>query len=350
MIYYSQDTCREILLYWCNIHIERKIVLKKHKVFIAQKVPKEVENYIADFCEYEKWEGEGNIPKDELLKKVYDKDGLILSGMAIDENLLNHAPNLKVVSNVSVGYNNFDLELMRSRGIIGTHTPGVLDETVADLIFALILSSARRISELDKYVKEGKWQPEDNENLFGLDIHHRTIGVIGMGRIGEAVAKRAKLGFGMEVLYYNRNRKQEAEKNLGVQYCDFESLLKKSDFVVLMTPFTEATYHLIDSREFDLMKPSAIFINASRGQVVNEKALIDALEKKKIFGAGLDVYEAEPISSDSQLLKMSNVVTVPHIGSATEKTRSDMAMLAATNLIKALSGEKAPNIVPELRS
>ncbi|MBU5677279.1 D-glycerate dehydrogenase [Alkaliphilus sp. MSJ-5] len=320
----------------------------KHKVYIAQKIPKKVEDYIANFCDYEKWEGEGPIPRSELLKKIHDKEGLLLAGISIDEELLNHAPKLKVVSNASVGYNNFDLKAMKARNIIGTNTPGVLDDSVADLIFALMLSTARRITELDRYMKDGKWKLEDNENLFGLDIHHATVGIIGMGRIGEAVAKRAKFGFDMEILYYNRNRKYEIEESLGVKYCDFEELLKQSDFIVLMTPLNNNTYHLIGSKEFDLMKREAIFINASRGQTVNEKALIEALENKKIFGAGLDVYDKEPIEPDNPLLKMSNVVTVPHIGSATEKTRSEMAMLAATNLVKALSGEKAPNVVPEL--
>ncbi len=320
----------------------------KHKVYIAQKIPKKVEEYIANFCDYEKWEGEGPIPRSELLKKIHDKEGLLLAGISIDEELLNHAPKLKVVSNASVGYNNFDLKAMKVRGIIGTNTPGVLDDSVADLIFALMLSTARRITELDKYMKDGKWKLEDNENLFGLDIHHATVGIIGMGRIGEAVAKKAKFGFDMEILYYNRNRKYEIEESLGVKYCNFEDLLKQSDFIVLMTPLNNNTYHLIDSKEFDLMKREAIFINASRGQTVNEKALIEALENRKIFGAGLDVYDKEPIEPDNPLLKMSNVVTVPHIGSATEKTRSKMAMLAVTNLVKALSGEKAPNVVPEL--
>ncbi|WP_212378430.1 2-hydroxyacid dehydrogenase [Alkaliphilus sp. B6464] len=320
----------------------------KHKVYIAQKIPKKVEDYIANFCDYEKWEGEGPIPRSELLKKIHDKEGLLLAGISIDEELLHRAPKLKVVSNVSVGYNNFDLKAMKTRNIIGTNTPRVLDDSVADLIFALMLSTARRITELDRYMKDGRWKLQDNENLFGLDIHHATVGIIGMGRIGEAVAKRAKFGFDMEVLYYNRNRKYEIEESLGAKYCDFEELLKQSDFIVLMTPLNNDTYHLIGSKEFDLMKRKAIFINASRGQTVDEKALIEALENKKIFGAGLDVYDKEPIEPNNPLLKMSNVVTVPHIGSATEKTRSEMAMLAATNLVRALSGEKAPNVVPEL--
>lgn len=237
---------------------------------------------------------------------------------------------------------------MKERNIIGTNTPGVLDNTVADLIFGLILSSARRIAELDRYVKEGNWKREEDETLFGIDVHHSTLGIIGMGRIGEAVAKRAKFGFDMEVCYHNRNRKKEAEERLGVEYCDLKSLLAKSDFIVLMTPLSDETHHFIDFEEFNIIKNTSIFINASRGKTVNEEALIEALKSKKIRGAGLDVYEKEPVNPENPLLKMSNVVTVPHIGSATEKTSFDMIMLAAENLVKALYGETPPNIVPEL--
>ncbi|HZK71564.1 MAG TPA: D-glycerate dehydrogenase [Clostridia bacterium] len=322
--------------------------MNKPKIYIAQIIPREVESYIAQFCDYEKWEGEQAIPRSELLDKLSDKDGVLLSGFWINEELLNRAPKLRVISNVSVGYNNFDLQAMKERNIIGTNTPGVLDNSVADLIFGLILSSARRIAELERYVKEGNWKRGDNENLFGMDVHHSTLGIIGMGRIGEAVAKRAKFGFDMEVCYHNRNRKKDVEKRLGVEYCDFKSLLAKSDFIVLMTPLSDETRHIIDFEEFNIMKNTAIFINASRGQTVNEQALIEALQSKKIRGAGLDVYEKEPVNPENPLLKMSNVVTVPHIGSATEKTRFDMAMLAAENLVKALYGELPPNIVPEL--
>jgi gluconate 2-dehydrogenase len=216
-------------------------------------------------------------------------------------------------------------------------------------VFSLALSTARRVAELDSYVKEGLWKAGDDENLFGLDVHHSSMGIIGMGRVGEAIAKRARFGFDMEVFYYNRKRKYEAEEKLGVKYCDFESLLGKCDFVVLMVPLTKDTYHLIDYKQFSLMKSNAVFINASRGQTVNEQALIEALQNKRIFGAGLDVYETEPVGTENPLLKMSNAVTVPHIGSATEKTRADMAMTAAVNLVKALYGETAPDIVPELR-
>lgn len=323
--------------------------MNKPKVYIARSIPREVERYIGEFCDYEKWESEEEIPRGVLLNKLSDKDGAILTGIKIDEELLESAPKLKVVTNISVGYNNFNLEAMKARGVIGTNTPYVLDDTVADLIFGLILSTARRISELDNYVKNEKWGVGDDETLFGVDVHHSTIGIIGMGRIGEAVAKRARLGFDMDVLYYNRNRRPEVEEKLEAKYSSLDTLLEKSDFIVLMTPLTKETYHLIDSDEFNKMKKTAIFINASRGQTVNEQALIEALQNKKILGAGLDVYEREPINIDNLLLKMHNVVTLPHIGSATEKTRLNMAKTAGESLVKALQGEVPSNVVPELK-
>ncbi len=322
--------------------------MDRPKVYIAQKIPYEIEDYIGKFCNYEKWTKNASIPQDELFSKIKDKDGIMLYGIKIDEILLDHAPNLKIVSNISAGYNNFDLNLMKKRNIMGTNTPGILDDTVADLVFGLILCSARKIIESDRYLKEGKWTYEYNSNLLGKDVHHSTIGIIGMGRIGTAVAKRAKLGFDMNVIYHNRNRRYDVEKTLDVQYSELDSLIKTSDFIVLLTPLNQNTYHIIDYKEFDIMKKSAIFINASRGSVVNEKALIDALQNEKILGAGLDVYEAEPINKDNPLLKMKNVITLPHVGSGTHNTLYNMIKTAAFNLVKGAYGEIPPNLVPEL--
>lgn len=321
----------------------------KPKIYITKQIPADVEEYLGRHCDYEKYEGEGVPSQEELLCKIHDKDGILMAGIKVDSNLLDYAPNLKAVSNISVGYNNFDTKAMKERNIIGTNTPGVLNDTVADLIFALILSSARKVAFLDRYVKDGKWDVLDAREMFGKDVHHSTLGIIGMGRIGEDVAKRAIYGFDMDVLYYNRSRKLQAEEKLGVKYADLNTLLSQSDYVLIMTALTNETYHMIDEKQFDLMKKDAIFINASRGSTVNETALIKALEEKKILAAALDVYEQEPISKDNPLLKMDNVALLPHVGSATEKTRRDMAMLAAQNLIKALQGEVPPNIVPELR-
>lgn len=321
----------------------------KPKVFIARPIPQEVEEYIAQHCEYRKWQGEKVISREALLKELQDVDGLLTTGGKINKELFDHAPQLRVVSNITVGYNNFDLETMAERRIMGTHTPHVLDDTVADLVIGLMLSTARRIPELDRYVKDGQWKKGDEEVLFGLDVHHATLGIIGMGRIGEMIAKRAKFGFDMNVLYYNRNRKIESEERLGITYAEKEELLKEADFVVLMTPLTPETVHIMGAREFDLMKKTAIFINASRGKTVDEQALVEALENKVIYGAGLDVFYTEPVQPDNPLLKLPNVVSVPHIGSATYKTRFDMAMLAAVNLVKAVHGETPPNLVEELK-
>ncbi len=316
----------------------------KPKVLINRQIPTYVEDYIGQYCDYEICQDDEN-----WLEKLNDKDGLLISGTKIDDNLLDHAPKLKIVSNISVGYNNFDTAAMKKRNVIGTNTPGILNDTVADLIFALILSSARKIPLLDKYVRDGKWNGMDSEIIFGKDVHHATLGIVGMGRIGEDVAKRAIYGFDMDVLYYNRTRKFEAEEKLGVKYEDIDSLLRKSDFILVMTALTDETYHMIDEEQFNMMKEDAIFINASRGSTVNEKALINALKEKKIFGAGLDVFEHEPVDKYNELLSLENVVLMPHVGSATKKTRSDMAMLAAKNLILALQGQTPPNIVPELK-
>lgn len=316
----------------------------KPNVFIAYPITNNVEEFIAQHCEIRKWEGNGRVPTTILVEELAEVEGLYTSGSMtgpINEDLLRHAPNLKVVSNVSVGYNNFDLAAMNHHNVIGTNTPNVLNETVADLAFGLLLATARRIPELDRFVKEGNWEPStDYVDLYGKDVHGTTLGIIGMGRIGEAIAKRAKYGFDMNILYHNRNRNLEAEEKYGAEYYDLDALLIKSDYVLVMTPLTKETFHLIGEKEFKLMKETAIFINVSRGQTVDEQSLIRALENKEIYGAGLDVFEKEPVESDNPLLKFPNVVTVPHIGSATAKTEEAMAMRAAENLVAVLTGKE----------
>ncbi|MCA1294369.1 D-glycerate dehydrogenase [Paenibacillus sp. alder61] len=321
----------------------------KPTIFVARPVPEEAEAYLREHCLVDKWEGDGPVPRDCLLERLGNAEGLLTSGGKIDAELLDHAPRLRAVSNISVGYNNFDLAAMKARGIIGTNTPEVLNDTVADLIMGLILSAARRIPELDRYVKEGRWRRSDDEILFGLDVHHKKLGIVGMGGIGEAVARRGKFGFGMSVLYHNRHRKPEAEAALDASYLALPELLREADFIVLMTPLTSETRGLIGAAEFALMKETAIFINASRGATVDESALVEALKSGQIYGAGLDVFEHEPVASDHPLLTMPNVVTLPHIGSATEHTRNQMAMIAAQNLVLALKGHTPPNVVRELK-
>ncbi|MFC0273391.1 2-hydroxyacid dehydrogenase [Metabacillus herbersteinensis] len=323
----------------------------KPKVFIAKPIPKEVEEYISHYCEYKIWDQQEPIPKDILLNEVAEVDGLLTPKGVITKDFLEKAPKLKIVSNIAVGYDAFDLTAMKERGVIGTHTPYVLDEAVADLAFGLILDSSRRISEFNHFVKDGKWkQSLDRAEWFGQDVHHATVGIIGMGRIGEKIARRAALGFEMNVLYNSTRKKPELEEKYGMVYSEINPLLERSDFVLVMLPLKDSTYHFIGEEQFRLMKSNAIFVNCSRGQVVDEKALIKALQEGQIRGAGLDVFEVEPVAIDNPLLKMDNVVTLPHIGSATEKTRFDMAMKAAENLVAGVTGQVPENVVPELQS
>lgn len=265
----------------------------------------------------------------------------------MDQKLLDQAPQLKVVSNISVGYDNLDLAELSERRIVATNTPEVLNDTVADTVMGLMLSTARRIPELDHWVKTGQWKANIESEWFGVDVHHKVLGIIGLGGIGAAVAQRANLGFGMDILYHNRSRNEEAEQKYGATYCSMNELLEKSDFVCLMIPHTPQTEKMIGKREFEIMKNSAIFINCSRGKTVDEEALIHALQTGEISGAGLDVFTKEPIDMDHPLLNMKNVVTTPHIGSATNETRFKMAMLAAENLVTGLRGETPPNLIKQ---
>ncbi|WP_020616754.1 2-hydroxyacid dehydrogenase [Paenibacillus daejeonensis] len=321
----------------------------KPKVYVAARLPEEAEAYLAQHCEVSKWGGERSITTEQLAQEAQAAEGILLTGVGVDEALLEKLPNLKVVSNMSVGYNNFSIDAMKRKGVIGTHTPYVLDATVADLVFALILSVSRRIAELDRFVRAGRWVKGSDVNLFGTDVHHTTLGIIGMGRIGEAIAQRGKLGFDMNVVYHNRSRKPDTEERLDITYLELDELLEQSDFVVLMTPLTKDTEGYIGAEAFAKMKQTAFFINASRGQTVDEAALIEALRTGAIAGAGLDVFDQEPVSADNPLLQMDQVVLVPHIGSATAATRFDMAMLAARNLVEALRGGEDVHIVKELQ-
>ena len=280
----------------------------------------------------------------QFLAALGTAHGMIGASLPITSDMLDAAPLLKIASTISVGVDNFDLEYFRKRGLMLAHTPGVLNEATADAIFALILASARRIVELAELVKAGKWTGSIGESLFGVNVHGKTLGMLGMGRIGSAVARRAHHGFGMKIIYHNTRPNPEAEKELAATYVSREELFRQADVVCPMLPLTPQTERTIGAHEFSLMKRSAIFINASRGKIVDETALIDALQQKTIYGAGLDVFEKEPLPADSPLLQLPNVVALPHIGSATHDTRRAMAELAVQNLIDGLRGAQPKHL------
>ncbi|WXL24877.1 D-glycerate dehydrogenase [Ectopseudomonas mendocina] len=271
--------------------------------------------------------------------------GLLGASMRLDDSLLALAPQLEVVSSVSVGVDNYDIEAFNRRGVMLTNTPDVLTETTADTGFALILACARRVVELDGWIRAGHWKASIGPAHFGCDVQGKTLGIIGMGRVGEALARRAAAGFGMQVLYHSRNPRPEVEQRYGAGYRSLRALLAESDFVCLTVPLSAATENLIGAAELALMKPSAILVNIARGRVVDEAALVDALKHKRIRGAGLDVMVKEPLPMDSPLLQLENLVLTPHIGSATEETREAMARCAVDNLLAALAGQRPANLV-----
>ncbi|BBU94448.1 MULTISPECIES: NAD(P)-dependent oxidoreductase [Providencia] len=276
-------------------------------------------------------------------------DGIIGASYPITADDIANAPNLKAASTISVGVDQFDIDAMNARKIALMHTPNVLTETTADTIFTLVLCSARRIIEMAEMVKNGQWTQSIGEDAYGSNVNGKTIGILGMGRIGYAVAKRAYLGFGMPVLYYNNHIHPDAETQLKARRCDLDTLLAESDFVCVVLPLSASTEKLIGKNELAKMKPSAFLINGSRGRIVDEAALIDALESGTIRGAGLDVFEVEPLPSNSKLLTLPNVVALPHIGSATHETRYAMVECAVDNLIAALKGDLSQNCVnPEI--
>jgi glyoxylate reductase len=316
--------------------------MQKPYVFITRKLPEETLVSLEVIAHVGMWPYEEEaVPREVLLKEAQKADGLLtMLSDKIDKELFDNAPSLKVVANLAVGYDNIDIEAAKMKNVRVCNTPDVLTDSTADLAFSLILATARRIVESASYVKEGKWNSWGPLLLAGADVHHKTIGIVGMGRIGEAVARRAK-GFDMNILYHNRSRKPEAEMKLGAVYRDFYDLLKESDFVVCLAPLTTETKGMFNREAFQAMKQSTIFINASRGASVDEEALVDALKNGVIAGAGLDVYVKEPIAADHPLLTMKQVVALPHIGSASVETRKKMSELACRNIAKVIDGKKA---------
>ncbi|WP_461202498.1 2-hydroxyacid dehydrogenase [Anoxybacillus sp. TBDG-1] len=310
-------------------------------VFITRKLPDDIVAPLCDKYDVNMWPHEHlAVPRDVLLQEASRAEALItMLSDRIDEELLKQSVRLRVIANVAVGYDNIDVEAATKRGIIVCNTPDVLTETTADLTFALLLATARRVIESAEFVKEGKWKSWSPLLLAGTDVHHKTIGIVGMGKIGRAVAQRAK-GFHMRILYYNRSRNIEAERALDATYCSFDELLEQADFVVCLAPLTNETYQLFNREAFMKMKRSAMFINAGRGAVVDEEALYDALINRHIAAAGLDVFAQEPIRSDHPLLQLPNVVALPHIGSATKETRYEMMELCCRNVIAVLEGKE----------
>lgn len=273
-----------------------------------------------------------------------DAEGLIGSSYPIGEDVLALSPKLKVISSISVGVDNYDLKALGARGITLCHTPGVLTETTADTIFALIMASSRRVVTLANHVREGHWKKNIGEDLFGWDVHGKTLGILGFGRIGQALARRAALGFGMPVLYHSRSpvdmASQAPELQGKASYTAMDELLQKADIVAVVLPLSEETRGLMGEREFSLMKPGAIFINGARGAIVQETALLNALDHGNLRAAGLDVFATEPLPLASPLRTHPKVTALPHIGSATFETRHAMAEMATSNLLLALAGEK----------
>jgi lactate dehydrogenase-like 2-hydroxyacid dehydrogenase len=287
---------------------------------------------------------ERELPVADLARQVADVEAIIPMGAhPIPETVLTAAPRLRIVAVAAVGYNIVDVAAATRRGILVTNTPGVLTETTADMALALMLGVARRVPESDRFVRAGKWTGVYWSQLMGTDVHGATLGIIGLGRIGQAIARRAA-GFGMRVLYHNRKHDPEAEQSVGAEYRTKSDLLREADFVVLSIPLSAESRHLIGAAELALMKPTAFLVNMARGPVVDEAALVDALQAKRIAGAGLDVFEEEP-KIHPGLLELENVALTPHIGSASRATRLRMATRAAENCVAALEGHRPPNLV-----
>ena len=319
--------------------------MARPKVFVTRKIFTEALDRISQAADMEVWPEELPPPYPVLVEKASHADGLLSMLVdKLDANLMEKSPRLKVISSMAVGHDNIDVAAATRRNIRIGYTPGVLTETTADLIFGLLMAGARRIVEADKYVRDEQWKTWTPMGLLGQDIHHATLGIIGLGRIGLEVARRA-LGFNMKILYYSRTRKTPAEeKQLSLEYVDrMPELLSRADFISLHVPLTQETHHLIGAKEFAVMKPTAIFINASRGAVTDQRALYEALKNRRILSAAIDVTETEPIPPDDPLLSLDNLIITPHIGSASVLTRKKMALMATDNLLAGLRGEPLPN-------
>ncbi|MFT4069914.1 2-hydroxyacid dehydrogenase [Paraburkholderia sp.] len=327
------------------------------KILVARSIFPDVIDRLKQYFDVD-WNEGDVLPADELTRRLADKDGALTAGEMIDARVLAAAPRLRVVSNMAVGYNNFDMAAFNAANVLGTNTPDVLNESTADFGWALMMAAARRIAESEHWLRAGHWQKWSYDGFLGNDLYGSTLGVIGMGRIGQALARRAQ-GFDMRVIYHNRSRvAPRIEAELNAEYVSKEDLLRRADHVVLVLPYTQDNHHTIGAAELALMKPTATLTNIARGGIVDDAALAEALRDKRIAAAGLDVFEGEP-KLNPALLTVPNVVLTPHIASATEATRRAMANLAADNLIAALGeGPRAgqppnpinPDVIGKARS
>jgi glyoxylate reductase len=319
------------------------------RVFVSRIIPDEGLDLLRAQAEMDLWEDELPPSRDVLFEHLRDKDGLLcLLTEKIDAQLMDTFPQLKVVSQMAVGFDNIDVQAATERGIPVGNTPGVLTDTTADFAFALLMAAARRIVEGADYVRAGAWKTWGPKLLLGQDVHHATLGIVGFGRIGQGMAKRAS-GFDIRVLYYDVYRREDLEKSMRVTYVTMETLLAESDFVTIHADLNPQTHHMFNAEAFAKMKPTAILVNSARGPIVDPDALYQALKNDKIRAAALDVTEPEPIPADSPLLTLPNCLIVPHIASASIATRGKMAEMAARNLLAGVQGERLPTPVnPEV--
>ena len=324
--------------------------MSRPRVYVTRRLPQPALDIIRPIADFTLWDREDIPPSRQvLLREVTQVDGLLsLLTDRIDGEVMDAAPRLRVVSNFAVGFDNIDIPAATKRRIVVTNTPEVLTETVADFAFCLMLGAARRLVEGDRYARDGKWKTWEPLLLAGQDMYRATLGLIGLGRIGSAVARRAK-GFEMRVMYYDPFRREDLEQSLQIEYRPFTDVLRQADFISVHVPLSEQTRHLIGRDQFSMMKPTAVFVNTSRGPVVDQQALAEALAARRIFAAGIDVFEREPVPTDDPLLAQGNAIVAPHIASASIPTRIRMATLAAENLVAVLQGKRPPNPVnPEV--
>lgn len=329
--------------------MRKRDMMSKPKVLLTGRIPDGVMAVLRDTCNVESNTEDRPWERKELLERIGDKKGLIsMITDDVNRELLDRAPHLGMIANMAVGYNNVDVQAATARGIPVSNTPGVLTDATAELAFALILATARRVAELDRRTRAGEFKWWAPMQFLGSEVTGKTLGIIGLGRIGQAVARRAR-GFDMRILYHNRSRMESSsEDSMGVEYADLDNLLAESDFVSLHVPLTKETQYLIGAKELARMKPTAYLINTSRGPVVDERALVRVLRERKIGGAGLDVYEHEPALAPG-LADLDNAVLLPHVGSGTLETRTRMASLAVENLLAGLRGDVPPNLLnPEV--